>query len=164
MATRKKAADTAAAPKKAPRKRAPKKAAPEAEVIETQVQAEQVKEPVKATAKTAAPQTVTVCLNFPYDIKYNVPDASGKMTTVKFNGNAGHLKGKAKGVIPIGAFGLTPNVPKEVWDYIVRTRPDEPLIKSGNLFIAEAGQAAAAAAERKNLRHGFEPVKPEDKE
>lgn len=114
------------------------------------------------TAKTAvkAADTVTVCLNFPHDVKFMVPDAKGKMQPVIFKGNAAHLAGKRRGTLPVGKYGLTFGVPAEAWDYIQRAYKDNELIKNGFLFAASAATAQDAAAERKKLRTGLEPVDP----
>ncbi len=111
------------------------------------------------TAKNEG-DTVCVCSNYPFDIKYRVPDASGRYRDIVFKGNASNLRGKEKGILPIGAYGVTTNVPREAWDWILKHRPDEPAIKNGNLFATSASKARAAAEERKDVRHGYEPIEP----
>lgn len=109
--------------------------------------------------KPAKSDTVCVCLNFPFDVKYMVPDNSGKMVEIVFKGNGTALKGLPKGVLPAGgAYGITTDVPREAWEYIVKHRPKDPLILKGNLFSCSAKQARAAIAERNAVRHGFEPI------
>lgn len=135
-------------------------------VIET---AENVTEEPKKETKKAAKEakaavksdTVTICLNYPHNVKFNVPAGySGQKKTYEFNGNAVDLRGKAKGILPVGRFGYTFGVPREVWEYISKTYKNMPLIKNGLLFAAET-DAARESNERESLRNGYEPIDPE---
>lgn len=102
--------------------------------------------------------TVTVCSNFPRDITFEAVDNRGKVVPVLIRGNGGHLRGKAAGVLPIGAYGITTNVPKEAWEQIASVYKDDARFKNGLIFATTANRARAEAKERKGLRNGFEPV------
>lgn len=104
--------------------------------------------------------TVCVCANVPHDIKFTVPDSSGRVQIITIKGNGNHLKGLDRGVLPIGAYGITANVPAAAWDYIKTAYYDNRAIRSGLIFAVEASKARAAAKERKDLRNGLEPVEP----
>nr|DAO54773.1 MAG TPA: hypothetical protein [Caudoviricetes sp.] len=106
--------------------------------------------------------TVTVCLNYPRDIKFYIPNNSGNKTAVVFHGNATNLRGKDKGIIPVGAYGVTMGVPREAWEWIKAHYPDNDLIKQGLLFEASSRNVRAEAEERVDLRHGFEPIDPKE--
>lgn len=105
--------------------------------------------------------TVVVLLNYPRDVKFMVPDGRGRMHPIIINGNAGNLKGKEKGVIPVGAFGVTTGVPADAWKWIQKHHCDNPLLLKGLMFSTDANKARKAAEERQELRHGYEPVDPE---
>lgn len=105
-------------------------------------------------------ETVVICSNFPRDLKIMVPDNHGHQVPIVIKGNAVNLRGKDKGIIPIGGYGVTTGVPKEAWEWIKKHRPDDEFIKQGLVFATTATQARAAAKERADLRHGFEPVDP----
>lgn len=105
--------------------------------------------------------TVVVLLNYPRDVKFMVPDGRGRMHPIIINGNAGNLKGKEKGVIPVGAFGVTTGVPADAWKWIQKHHCDNPLLLKGLMFSTDANKARKAAEDRQELRHGYEPVDPE---
>ena len=104
----------------------------------------------------ASGNTVIVALNHPHGIHFALPN--GKRVTVK--GNATSLRGKEKGSIPAGAFGLTP-VEADVWAYIEKTYGNMDIFKNG-LILAQDSKSRAqdAADERMETRHGREPVDP----
>lgn len=102
--------------------------------------------------------TVTVCSNFPRDITFEVKDRAGRTVEILVKGNSGHLRGKAAGVLPLGAYGITMNVPKEAWEQIVSVYKDDARFKNGLIFATKASNARAEAKERKALRNGYEPV------
>lgn len=102
--------------------------------------------------------TVTVCSNFPRDITFEVKDRAGRTVEILIKGNSGHLRGKAAGVLPLGAYGITMNVPKEAWEQIVSLYKDDARFKNGLIFATKASNARAEAKERKALRNGYEPV------
>ena len=102
--------------------------------------------------------TVTVCSNFPRDITFEARDNKGKLVEILIRGNSGQLRGKAAGVLPIGAYGITTNVPKEAWAQIEALYKDDPRFKNGLIFSTMANKARSEAKERKSLRNGFEPV------
>lgn len=102
--------------------------------------------------------TVTVCSNFPRDITFEVKDRAGRTVEILIKGNSGFLRGKAAGVLPLGAYGITMNVPKEAWEQIVSVFKDDARFKQGLIFATTANNARAEAKERKALRNGYEPI------
>lgn len=130
-------------------------------VTETE-QPETVTEPEQEKTVIEESDTVTVCLNFPHNVRFMVPDNSGNMQKVVFNGNANNLRGKPRGVLPVGKYGLTFGVPRTVWEWIKEHHKDNELIKKGFLFAATAATAKAAAKERAGLRTGLEPINPKN--
>lgn len=101
--------------------------------------------------------TVTVALNRATGIRFPLPDGRA----VLINGNAAHLRGREKGVLPVGGFGLT-TIAADDWAYIKKTYGRMEIFENGLIFAAERkADAAAEAAEKANLRHGLEPVDPE---
>lgn len=113
--------------------------------------AEEVDEPVKN-------DTVTVCSNYPRDITFEAKDNKGNIVEILIRGNGGGLRGKAAGVLPIGGYGVTPNVPKEAWEQIASVYKDDARFKRGLIFATTANNARREAKERKDLRNGFEPI------
>lgn len=101
---------------------------------------------------------VTVALNRAIGIQFAMPDGR----KVLINGNAAHLRGLEKGVLPVGGFGLT-IIPAEDWEYIKKTYGGMEVFENGLLFAAERkADAVDMADERAALRHGMEPVDPEN--
>lgn len=109
------------------------------------------------TAQAKSKPTVVVALNRAIGIQFAMPDGR----KVLINGNAAHLRGKEKGVLPVGGFGLT-TIAADDWAYIKKTYGRMEIFENGLIFAAERkADAAAEAAEKANLRHGLEPVDPE---
>ena len=106
--------------------------------------------------------TVTVCSNFPRDIIFEVKDNAGNMVEILIKGNSGNLRGKAAGVLPLGAYGVTVNVPRGAWEQIASVFKEDARFKNGLIFATKAANARAEAKERKALRNGYEPI--EEKE
>ena len=106
--------------------------------------------------------TVTVCANIPRDCIFEAIDNRGKVQKIRIYGNAGRLRGKEAGVLPVGAFGVTWNVPAKAWEQIKRNFADDPRFKNGLIFATTAGKARKEAVERKDLRNGFEPIDPKE--
>ena len=104
--------------------------------------------------------TVTVCANIPRDCIFEAIDNRGKVQKIRIHGNANRLRGKEAGVLPVGAYGITVNVPAEAWEQIKRNFADDPRFKNGLIFATTAGKARKEAVERKELRNGFEPIDP----
>lgn len=104
--------------------------------------------------------TVTVCANIPRDCIFEAVDNRGKVQKIRIYGNAGKLRGKEAGVLPVGAFGVTWNVPAKAWEQIKRNFADDPRFKNGLIFATTANKARKEAVERKDLRNGFEPIDP----
>ena len=101
--------------------------------------------------------TVTVALNRATGIQFLMPDGR----KVVLNGNAVDLRGREKGVLPVGAFGLT-TIAAEDWDYIKRTWGRMEIFENGLIFAAaRKADAADEADEKAELRHGLEPADPE---
>ena len=104
--------------------------------------------------------TVVVCSNFPRDIIYVVLDNNGKEVEILIKGNSNNLRGKAAGILPIGAYGITANVPAGAWEQIKTRYCDDARIKKGLIFASTPNKARKEAKERKDLRNGFEPIDP----
>lgn len=105
-----------------------------------------------ATQVSGAP--VTVALNRAMGIQFTMPDGR----TVVIEGNAAKLRGLEKGILPVGAYGLT-QIAAADWEYIKKTYGQMDVIKNGLMFAAERkADAVDMADERAELRHGLEPV------
>lgn len=117
-------------------------------------------EMAKTTTKKTAPKTVTVCMNFPRSITFEVIDNSGILHKVTINGNATHLRGLPKGILPTGgAYGLTPGVDADLWEAIKAKYHDMPHFRNGLIFAHNsAASVRDAVAEHKDVRNGYEPI------
>ena len=108
-------------------------------------------------AKASGTAMVAVALNRATGIQFALPD--GRRVLV--NGNAASLRGKEKGILPVGAYGLT-MVPAADWEYIKKTYGGMEIFQHGLIFASERkADAADEAAEKAELRHGIEPIDPE---
>lgn len=114
--------------------------------------------PETASQATKA-DTVMVALNRTTGITFPMPDGR----KVLIEGNAANLRGKDKGVLPVGAFGLT-RVNADDWAYIEKTYgPHMEIFKSGLIFAqARKADAVDEADEKSGLRNGLEPVDVEN--
>ena len=109
-----------------------------------------------ATVRDDAPaDAVYVALNRASGIRFLLPDGR----RVLIEGNAAALRGKEKGVLPVGAYGLT-RVAADDWAYIEKTYgPHMEIFKNGLIFArTRKADAADEADERAESRHGLEPV------
>ena len=104
--------------------------------------------------------TVTVCSNFPRDIKFRVTDNRGQEQIILVKGNASNLRGLGSGILPVGAYGITTNVPRGAWEQIATVFKDDARFKNGLIFATQQKYARGEAKERKNLRNGYEPIDP----
>ena len=104
--------------------------------------------------------TVCVCSNWPLDHIFEVVDNRGNIQRIRINGNGTGLRGKPSGVLAVGAYGITTNVPVEAWEQIKVRYQDDNRIKSGLIFATTPNKARKESAERKDLRNGFEPIDP----
>lgn len=105
--------------------------------------------------------TVTLCLNYPQDLELAIPTSKGTIERIILRGNNTHLRGKEKGINPVGAYGVTPNVPRAAWEWFYQNYPEFWLIKEHLLFCATKDDKYSVEAEtdeRKALRNGFEPA------
>lgn len=102
--------------------------------------------------------TVVVASNWPRNIIFEVMDDTGHMRSVLIRGNGSHLKGLSSGILSVGAYGVTTNVPKELWEKIAAQHKDDPRFKEGLIFASTQKKVRREATERKDLRNGFEPV------
>ena len=147
--------------KKTTVEKAVKKSTKKAEKVVTEFEsgdvilADEVEEVVKNDA-------VTVCSNFPRDVVFTATDNAGKTVDILIRGNGGFLRGKGAGVLPVGAYGITTNVPKEAWEQISTIYKDDARFKQGLIFATTANKARSEAKERKALRNGFEPIEAKD--
>jgi hypothetical protein len=138
----------------------------EAALKEAEKQAEEKK--VKAQSINSANRavidttdTVTLCLNYPQDLELAIPTSKGTIERIILNGNNAYLRGKEKGINPVGAYGVTPNVPRAAWEWFCKNYPEFWLIKEHLLFCATKDDKYSVEAEtdeRKALRNGFEPA------
>ena len=102
--------------------------------------------------------TVVVASNWPRNIIFDVMDDTGHMRSVLIRGNGTHLKGLPSGILSVGAYGVTTNVPKELWEKIAAQHKDDPRFKEGLIFASTQKKVRREATERKDLRNGYEPV------
>ena len=90
-----------------------------------------------------------------------IPTSKGTIERIILRGNNTHLRGKEKGINPVGAYGVTPNVPRAAWEWFCKNYPEFWLIKEHLLFCATKDDKYSVEAEtdeRKALRNGFEPA------
>lgn len=117
----------------------------------------EVKTP-KTTKTRAGNDNVVVALNYPMGISFNL----SRERRVRLNGNAENLRGKDKGQLPTGAFGLTV-IPREDWEEIKTKYGMMRLFRSGLIFVSDSKSNAEAEAEEKaETRHGLEPIDPKE--
>ena len=71
-----------------------------------------------------------------------------------------HLKGKNSAIIFSNqAYGVTENVPAEVWDEYIRIHGQSNAVKNGSVFaVSDLQSVKAAAEERKDVKTGFEQL------
>ncbi|MDR2947118.1 MAG: hypothetical protein LBV79_10280 [Candidatus Adiutrix sp.] len=115
------------------------------------------------TPAETAPQTAPVSADM-VTVAYNSPQ--GMLFTVNgkeilINGNASGLRGKEKGIIPIGRYGYT-RIAAADWAAIERVYGSMAIIKNGLMFSEKSkDRAEDRAEERAETRHGREAVDPE---
>lgn len=129
-----------------------------ANVENQEVKVEAPKKVTKAP-KAGKGDMVCVMLNRPQGIKFLINN--GK-TVVEINGNGVNLKGKSKGILPIGGYGMT-MVPRDQWEEVKRMYGRMAYFK--NKLILEAEDKASGndmADDHTELRNGFEPVDVQD--
>ncbi len=132
------------------------------------VEIEPVNEPLESgdvidtteTIEEVKNDTVVVCSNFPRDIIYVVKDNAGHDVEIRIKGNSANLRGKGSGILPVGAYGITANVPAGAWEQIKQRYCDDVRIKQGLIFASTPNKARKEAKERKDLRNVFEPIDP----
>ena len=104
-------------------------------------------------ASDTAADMVTVAYNSPRGIIFAV---GGKRIHV--NGNASHLIGKEKGIIPVGRYGYT-RIATDEWEAIEAAYGSMAIFKNGLIFAEKSkGRAEDRADEQAETRHGLEPV------
>lgn len=137
----------------------------EAALKEAEKQAEEAAKAASVNSANRAvidtSDTVTLCLNYPQDLELAIPTSKGTIERIILNGNNAHLRGKEKGINPVGAYGVTPNVPRAAWEWFCKNYPEFWLIKEHLLFCATKDDKYSVEAEtdeRKALRNGFEPA------
>ena len=132
--------------------------------LSNQAEAKKVKAQAINSANRAVidtSDTVTLCLNYPQDLELAIPTSKGTIERIILRGNNTHLRGKEKGINPVGAYGVTPNVPRAAWEWFCKNYPEFWLIKEHLLFCATKDDKYSVEAEtdeRKALRNGFEPA------
>lgn len=132
---------------------------PEEDVVQSPVEEAPVQEaaPESQPAPVSrASSTVAVALNHPFGLAFTMPNGR----RVVLNGSAAHLRGKEKGVLPAGAYGITV-IAREDWEYIKSRYSGMAVFKKGLCFARDSqSDVRAMADERKELRHGFEAADP----
>lgn len=117
--------------------------------------------PQAAPSVITAPRVdkVVVCYNSPCGIIFELNRPDGTIKKIEIAGNAVHLRGKERaGALPVGAFGMTV-VDAQDWEAIKVKYGRMKMFNKGTIFSASDRQSAEVmAAERKELRHGREPV------
>lgn len=104
----------------------------------------------------AASGMVTVAYNSPRGIIFKL---NGK--DIHINGNAAHLIGKEKGIIPVGRFGYT-RVTADEWEAIEKAYGSMAIFTNGLIFAEKSkSRAEDKAEEMEETRHGLEPVDTE---
>jgi hypothetical protein len=107
------------------------------------------------------PGTVTVAYNHPRSLTFLVTDNRGNPRRLTINGNATHLRGLPKGILPTGGqYGLTFGVDGELWEAVERKYGQMPAFENGLIVVTAESDIAAAVRERKDVRNGFEPIDP----
>lgn len=100
--------------------------------------------------------TVCVALNRPNGVYFRMPDGR----RVELNGNGQPLIGRDKGILPVGAYGLT-IIKAEDWEYILKHYGGMKLFTNGLCFATGNKEDSQEEAEsRADLRNGLEPVNP----
>lgn len=80
--------------------------------------------------------------------------------TISHEGQSMTLAG-ANDSLLINGFGITRDVPADLWDGFAKTFADQPLIKNGIVFaVTDESSAKDAAAELKDQKTGMEQVDP----
>jgi len=112
----------------------------------------------ESTSVLAGGNTVAVMCCHPQGIQFALKD--GRRVVVK--GNAAPLRGKEKGVLPNGGFGgVVTLIPSGDWDQIKAIYGNMDIFKNGLIFgTKDRVRAMDEAEEKKDLRHGREPVDP----
>lgn len=105
--------------------------------------------------------TVVVAYNGVQAQKFEVPTNNGTYKTVIINGNNVDLVGKKQGELYPGGYGLTV-VDADAWEWISNNYKNWAPIKNGLMFASTSESVAREAEERKDLRNGFEPLKPDE--
>lgn len=124
----------------------------------TKVEAVQTK--AKDVKEAKAPENITVCLNYPHDLTFQLKDRGGNPRNITIRGNAFQLRGKPMGVLPTkGAYGLT-SIKREDWEEIKKAHGDLLLIKNHLLFASETDEVDDAVKDASSLVNGYEPVDP----
>jgi hypothetical protein len=91
-----------------------------------------------------------------------VLDKYGVEQVVEIAGNATGLRGLEKGILPAaGAYGLTPNVPAELWEAVKAKYQHMAIFRNGLIFaVGDNRSAKSEAKNRASLRNGAEPIEP----
>lgn len=105
---------------------------------------------------------VYVYLNHPTGIQFDIARNGGQKYRLLINGNAMALRGKDKGILPRGAYGMT-RIERDEWETIKRKYGSMRIFKTGLIFISDdRDYGDDRARDQAELESGFEPAKPED--
>lgn len=79
---------------------------------------------------------------------------------IQNNGKRVHIKGRNTAVIYSNqAYGITENVPADVWEEYIRIHGQSNAVKNGSVFaVSDMQSVKAAAEERKDVKTGFEQL------
>ena len=119
-------------------------------------------------------ETVTVACKIPNGmILHHQPEGGAKLT-IKLNGNRNPIHPKTgrelrkfevagEAASGIGGYGLTPNVPKDLWDKIYAESKDTPPFANGLIFaLGDTASARDCAKELSpDMHSGLDPIDPE---
>lgn len=80
------------------------------------------------------------------------------------NGPARPMTGAPAPYLIIGGYGLTPNIPKKVWEHWKRDNAEADIVKNGLIFAHEKlERVQSEAKDRRSIRSNMEPLDPDSK-
>lgn len=108
-----------------------------------------------STAKPVSDKVV-VCLNLAHSVVFEIDGRK-----IRINGQNENLRGEQEGILAVGKFGQS-IIDRQDWEEIRRQYGRMSIFKMGLIFAQkDTASANAEAREKKELRHGLEPVDPE---
>ncbi len=99
-------------------------------------------------------KTIYVYCKLPHGVQFRLPNGS----IVALAGSGHKLRGLDKGVLPVGAYGMTA-VNQEDWEYISKQHANLKAFKLGHIFAeVTKTEGLAKAKDLKEVKTGLEPV------